>query len=63
MYQLTSGSTGTPKAVQLTHANIAANSIALFTATGGDAATDVMVSWLPLSHDMGMLAFLRTPMQ
>ncbi len=63
MYQLTSGSTGTPKAVQLTHANIAANSHALSTATGGDAATDVMVSWLPLSHDMGMLAFLALPMQ
>jgi fatty-acyl-CoA synthase len=63
MYQLTSGSTGTPKAVQLTHANIVANSNALFTATDGDAATDVMVSWLPLSHDMGMLAFLALPMQ
>jgi len=63
MYQLTSGSTGTPKAVQLTHANLFANSIALFTATDGDASTDVMVSWLPLSHDMGMLAFLTHPMQ
>ena len=63
MYQLTSGSTGTPKAVQLTHANILANSNALFTATDGDATTDVMVSWLPLSHDMGMLAFLALPMQ
>lgn len=63
MYQLTSGSTGTPKAVQLTHANILANSHALSTATGGDADTDVMVSWLPLSHDMGMLAFLALPMQ
>lgn len=63
MYQLTSGSTGTPKAVELTHANIAANSTALFAATDGDADTDVMVSWLPLSHDMGMLAFLTLPMQ
>ena len=63
MYQLTSGSTGTPKAVQLTHANLFANSVALFTATDGDASTDVMVSWLPLSHDMGMLAFLTHPMQ
>ena len=63
MYQLTSGSTGTPKAVALTHANLLANSNALFEATDGDAATDVMVSWLPLSHDMGMLAFLALPMQ
>ena len=29
MYQLTSGSTGTPKAVQITHANLLANSVAL----------------------------------
>lgn len=63
MHQLTSGSTGTPKAVELTHANIVANAHALFVATDGDAATDVMVSWLPLSHDMGMLAFLTLPMQ
>ena len=63
MYQLTSGSTGTPKAVHLTHANLFANSVALFTATEGDASTDVMVSWLPMSHDMGMLAFLTHPMQ
>lgn len=63
MYQLTSGSTGTPKAVQITHANLLANSVALMTATECDASTDVMVSWLPLSHDMGMLAFLTHPMQ
>jgi fatty-acyl-CoA synthase len=63
MYQLTSGSTGTPKAVQLTHANLLANSVALVTATDCDTSTDVMVTWLPLSHDMGMLAFLTHPMQ
>ena len=63
MYQLTSGSTGTPKAVQITHANLLANSVGLATATGADTSTDVMVTWLPLSHDMGMIAFLTTPMQ
>ena len=63
MYQLTSGSTGTPKAVQITHANLLANSVGLATATGSDTSTDVMVTWLPLSHDMGMIAFLTTPMQ
>jgi fatty-acyl-CoA synthase len=63
MYQLTSGSTGTPKAVQLTHANLLANSVALVTATASDTSADVMVTWLPLSHDMGMLAFLTHPMQ
>ncbi len=63
MYQLTSGSTGTPKAVQITHANLLANSVGLVTAIDADASTDVMVTWLPLSHDMGMLAFLTHPMQ
>ena len=63
MYQLTSGSTGTPKAVQITHANLLANSVGLVTATDADTSTDVMVTWLPLSHDMGMIAFLTTPMQ
>lgn len=63
MYQLTSGSTGRPKAVQLTHGNLMANSIALVEATGCNSATDVMVTWLPLSHDMGMIAFLTVPMQ
>ena len=63
MYQLTSGSTGTPKAVEITHANLMANSVGLVTALGVDASTEVMVSWLPLSHDMGMVGFLTHPMQ
>jgi fatty-acyl-CoA synthase len=63
MYQLTSGSTGTPKAVEITHANLMANSVGLVTALGVDTSTEVMVSWLPLSHDMGMVGFLTHPMQ
>ena len=63
MYQLTSGSTGAPKAVQITHANLLANSVGLVNAVDADASTEVMVTWLPLSHDMGMLAFLTHPMQ
>jgi fatty-acyl-CoA synthase len=63
MHQLTSGSTGTPKAVQITHANLVANSVGMATAVDLDTSTDVMVSWLPLSHDMGMVGFLTTPMQ
>jgi fatty-acyl-CoA synthase len=63
MYQLTSGSTGTPKAVQVTHANLLANSVGVVSALDVDASTDVMVSWLPLSHDMGMVGFLAHPMQ
>jgi len=63
MYQLTSGSTGSPKAVQITHANLVANSVGMATAVDLDTSTDVMVSWLPLSHDMGMVGFLTAPMQ
>jgi fatty-acyl-CoA synthase len=63
MHQLTSGSTGTPKAVQVTHANLLASSVGLVSALAVNTSTDVMVSWLPLSHDMGMIGFLTHPMQ
>ncbi len=61
--QLTSGSTGDPKAVEISHGNLAASATALHDALDADADTDVLMSWLPLSHDMGMIAFLCVPMQ
>ncbi len=63
MRQLTSGSTGVPKAVEISHANLVANSVALCHALDMDTEKDVMASWLPLSHDMGMIAFVQFPMQ
>jgi fatty-acyl-CoA synthase len=63
MRQLTSGSTGVPKAVEISHANLAANSVAVCHALDIDTDKDVMASWLPLSHDMGMIAFVQFPMQ
>ncbi|WP_430331411.1 fatty acyl-AMP ligase [Rhodococcus sp. ACT016] len=63
LQQLTSGSTGSPKAVQLTHANFYANAYAMIDRLKVSAERDVMISWLPLFHDMGMIGFLAVPMQ
>ncbi len=62
LMQLTSGSTGSPKAVQITHANVVANAEAMFVGANFNVDTDVIVSWLPCFHDMGMTGFLTVPM-
>ena len=62
LMQLTSGSTGSPKAVHITHRNIHSNAEAMFIGAKYDVDTDVMVSWLPCFHDMGMVGFLTIPM-
>lgn len=62
LMQLTSGSTGSPKAVQITHANIVANAEAMMLGCNYDIDTDVIVSWLPCFHDMGMTGYLTVPM-
>ncbi len=60
--QLTSGSTGPPKAVRISHANVVANAEAMFVGAAVDIDTDVIVSWLPCFHDMGMTGYLTVPM-
>ena len=62
LLQLTSGSTGSPKAVRITHRNVVSNAEAMFAGANVNLDTDVIVSWLPLFHDMGMTGFLTVPM-
>lgn len=54
--QYSSGSTGVPKGVLLTHSNLCANVSAILKRSG-TTPTDSMLSWMPLSHDMGMICF------
>lgn len=59
-YQYTSGSTGRPKGVVVTHAALLANIRACGQASQV-SRDDVMVSWLPLYHDMGLVGGLLWP--
>lgn len=52
--QYTSGSTGNPKGVTLTHSNVLANVRGIGWAVNA-TPVDVVVSWLPLYHDMGLI--------
>jgi acyl-CoA synthetase (AMP-forming)/AMP-acid ligase II len=54
LIQYTSGSTGEPRGVTLTHRNLLANLVAI--GHGVQVrADDVVVCWLPLYHDMGLI--------
>lgn len=54
LIQYTSGSTGDPKGVQLTHENLLSN-IRSIGSVLKIQPQDVVVSWLPLYHDMGLI--------
>src|SRR5690606_36248435 len=56
--QFTSGSTASPKGVMLPNRTICANLDALSEAAAYDRDDDVLVSWLPLYHDMGLVGIL-----
>jgi len=57
--QFSSGSTSEPKGVVLTHANLMAN-ICGASEAAGFSAQDVSLSWMPLTHDMGLIGFHLT---
>ena len=58
--QFTSGSTELPRAAVITHGNLDANCRAMQLSDSW-SANDVFVSWLPLSHDMGLVGKLFGP--
>jgi fatty-acyl-CoA synthase len=61
LVQFSSGSTVDPKAVALSHAALQAQADALVAAVRPDPR-DVLVSWLPLYHDMGLIGCLLAAM-
>jgi len=54
--QFSSGSTSEPKGVMLSHANLMANTQGA-TRVGRYTDRDVTLSWMPLTHDMGLIGF------
>ncbi|WP_329210718.1 AMP-binding protein [Streptomyces sp. NBC_00683] len=59
--QYTSGSTRLPRGVVLTHANLVHNAETIYQAFAG-TPEDVMVSWLPPYHDMGLIGAILSPL-
>jgi acyl-CoA synthetase (AMP-forming)/AMP-acid ligase II/acyl carrier protein len=54
--QFSSGSTSEPKGVILSHANLLANAQGA-TQVGNFTDADISLSWMPLTHDMGLIGF------
>ena len=60
--QYSSGSTSAPKGIIGTQAGVTANCQAIIRYGVEAKQDDRIVSWLPLYHDMGLIAFLMAPM-
>ncbi|MGI6247460.1 MAG: amino acid adenylation domain-containing protein [Pseudochelatococcus sp.] len=64
--QFSSGSTGAPKGVIVTHANLIANCTAILkgilaNAPGENGEAARLLSWMPLTHDFGLIWFHILP--
>ncbi|HEV2856372.1 MAG TPA: AMP-binding protein, partial [Thermoanaerobaculia bacterium] len=59
--QYTSGSTATPKGVVVRHGNLVHNE-GLIQAAFGQSEDSVIVGWLPLYHDMGLIGNVLQPL-
>jgi acyl-CoA synthetase (AMP-forming)/AMP-acid ligase II len=61
LLQYTSGSTRDPRGVMITHANLLHN-LSLLRTFHADQEHMVMVHWLPLYHDMGLIRGMLSPL-
>ena len=59
--QYTSGSTGSPRGVMVTHDNIVANE-EMIRCAFDQSESSIIVSWLPLYHDMGLIGGVLQPL-
>lgn len=59
--QFSSGSTSNPKGVVLTHKNLVTNIRAILNGINSPAGGDIFLSWMPLTHDMGLIGYHLTP--
>ncbi|MFK8082929.1 MAG: AMP-binding protein [Granulosicoccus sp.] len=59
--QFSSGSTSTPKGIVLTHSNLMTNTRSIIDGCLMNS-DDHLLSWMPLTHDMGLIGFHLTPL-
>ncbi|MFI2351764.1 amino acid adenylation domain-containing protein [Streptomyces sp. NPDC019443] len=59
--QFSSGSTGAPKGIELTHASVLAN-LEQIRVAAALTPRDVVVSWMPYFHDMGLIGTHLAPL-